>query len=108
MNKLIPLLLLILLTGCVKQIIPPPQAKDLAWCVDTCMEDMFEDMHNNGDSWGTGSSSMNGMQQNNTFLEIKQYCESVYATGCFSVSYSSPLAIHHTPKSFNSAAARNK
>lgn len=45
------------------------------YCIKACMEEHFEMFHNEGDSWGTGSSSMNGLSQQKIFDRVEQQCE---------------------------------
>jgi hypothetical protein len=93
------ILLASFVTGCVEAETEEkrPKKMNTEWCVNVCIDDLFDNMHNNSNSWGAGSSSMNGMQQNNTFLEIKDYCESVYSKECYSLPFMKlQEAIHAT------------
>jgi hypothetical protein len=62
-----------------------PKEMPIAWCVKVCREDIFDDMHSTGESWGTSSSSMNGMAQNDTLTTTIKYCQSIYKDSCIKV-----------------------
>jgi len=95
-NSKLSLLVVCLIVACFQVAYAKPIKRNIAWCVDICMEDRFDDMHNNGDSWGTGSSSMSGMTQSNIFIVIKEYCESVYINGCYEVTHGSVKEINYS------------
>lgn len=50
----------------------------LKMCVQACVDHQFKGFHNNGKSWGTGSSSLTGLQQQQTFDTVLKYCENFY------------------------------
>jgi hypothetical protein len=93
MNKLLAGLLIII--SC-ESAIAGKRAKEMhvAWCVNICMEDIFKDVHSKGDSWGSSSSSINGFKQDNAFVEIKNYCQSIYEKSCYEVHRSAGTGIH--------------
>lgn len=93
MNKL---LIGILLVVSCDSAIAASRSKEMhvAWCVNVCMEDIFKDMHSKGESWGSSSSSMNGIRQDNSFVEIKNYCQSIYEKSCYRVHFSAHVGIH--------------
>jgi len=74
------LILLLVLVGCSddepKQ--PEDYAIDVKYCVANCMKYEFKNFHNNGKSWGTGSSSMNGLSQSKIYDRVKQECVEFY------------------------------
>ena len=68
-----------------------PKVMPIAWCVNVCRRDMFSSMHSKGESWGTSSSSMNGMAQGDTLVQVMSYCEDTYKDGCLKINkYKAP------------------
>lgn len=66
----------------------------IEWCIEICREDIFRSMHTSGKSWGTSSSSLNGMSESNTFTKVISHCESVYQQECVQVKDWSKPYIH--------------
>ena len=87
--------MVLLISGCSPRPEVQPEIKHKQWCVNKCMRDIFSNFHNNGESWGTGSSSMNGMGQKDTFNTVKKHCELIYKDSCLKVVYGHRLMIHH-------------
>ena len=52
---------------------------DKKYCVSACMHTEFRSFQNEGKSWGTGSSSMNGLNQDKIYDRVKQECVAFYA-----------------------------
>lgn len=69
------------------------EKKHKAWCESICMEDVFDNFHARGESWGTSSSSL-GVSQGNIFDKVVGYCHEIYKDGCYKVEYEHPSAIH--------------
>jgi hypothetical protein len=44
------------------------------FCIDKCIEQKFSTFHSSGKSWGTASSSMNGLGQEEIFKVVNEYC----------------------------------
>lgn len=84
-----------------------PRTMPTAWCVDQCRQAIFKDMHSSGESWGTSSSSMNGMAQANTLTVVVEYCENIYKSGCSEVNdYSSPYIHRGAFRTINKDSAQ--
>lgn len=74
-------IILIFLIGCTEKnnndrtnwIVP------VKYCLDVCNINTFKSFHSKGDSWGTSSSSMNGLSQNAIFDRVEKYCKEFYA-----------------------------
>jgi hypothetical protein len=47
---------------------------DNKFCIRHCVKSEFEMFHNKGRSWGTGSSSMNGLEQKEIYNEVYRRC----------------------------------
>jgi hypothetical protein len=55
-----------------------PDVMRTEWCIQVCMSDVFENFHEKGESWGTSSSSMNGLSEMDIFTKVKLHCSSIY------------------------------
>lgn len=78
MKKLICFfLLLFLFVGCgpLKTF---PRKTDRKFCINECIVSMFKSFHSKGRSWGTSSSSMNGLSQSEIYKTVKKYCSDFY------------------------------
>ena len=52
---------------------------DKRFCIDSCLKNTFsKSFHSRGDSWGTSSSSMNGLSQKKIFDRVISYCQDFY------------------------------
>lgn len=108
MKKILPVLLIFLITtgtGLSKSK-TFPQEKPKAWCESVCMTEMFKNFHKRGESWGTSSSSLNGVGQANIFDTVLNYCAKIYSNGCFKVEYENPSAIHTKHGTYYSASEK--
>ena len=47
----------------------------MKFCKRECIQDQFTVFHNNGKSWGTGSSSMNGIQETEIMKKVEDQCK---------------------------------
>lgn len=71
--------ILLVFVGCSAK--PEPKVADEAYitkmkfCKRECIQDQFTIFHNNGKSWGTGSSSMNGIQETEIMKKVESQCE---------------------------------
>lgn len=71
-----------LLAGCsiesrpIKPHIPVVVSKD--YCIIECRKFEFQNFHGKGQSWGTNSSSMNGLAENNIFKLVTKTCEDFF------------------------------
>ena len=94
MKNLISTLVFAVLIGCSadNKDTHEPITKNIAWCVNVCMEDILKDMHNTHES----SSSLSGMFQSNTIINILEYCKMIYSFECYKVKYTSDAAIHES------------
>ena len=76
------IIMFLLLLSCngkpLKEIDKKRFQKPIKFCVDYCMVATFGNFHNKGSSWGTGSSSMNGLGQQKIFDKVLSYCEKFY------------------------------
>jgi hypothetical protein len=52
--------------------------RPMKYCIDKCLSATFVDFHHAGSSWGTGSSSMNGLSQEKIFDRVLGYCKEFY------------------------------
>jgi len=75
MSKKHLLIFVAILTGCQDEPHTPISNK---YCVQDCMKYQFKWFHSKGRSWGTGSSSMNGIGQSKIYERVKQNCEEFY------------------------------
>jgi len=112
--KIILLCLVItIFSGCQRENQPPqpPFVFEVEmhkeWCVNVCMGSFLKDFQSKGDSWGTSSSSMNGLSEDNIFTKIKGYCENIYANSCLHVKYPSNKRIHVNGGSYAGRALNN-
>lgn len=51
---------------------------DMKYCISECRTATFATFHNEGDSWGTGSSSMNGLQEHSVLSKVDKLCKEFY------------------------------
>lgn len=76
------LLTFLLLSGCSEVARPEYDVEkfvvDKKICIQTCMRYTFGMFHSEGQSWGTGSSSMNGLTQTQIFDRVKNECVQYY------------------------------
>lgn len=79
--KLIMLCLILFIVGCkpdryykLKRI----KKVDKKYCLEACRAKTFESFHSTGNSWGTGSSSMNGLSQSQIFDRVDRSCKEFY------------------------------
>lgn len=76
------ILFALLLVGCAEPPTPKLNIQDFVvdkkYCISECMSHTFSMFHNNGSSWGTGSSSMNGLSQEKIFDRVKKECQDFY------------------------------
>jgi hypothetical protein len=91
MKKFICLMLASCLVGCTQE--PPPTPVEIVntkFCIQVCTDHEFRKFHANGESWGTGSSSMNGVSESKIYEKVRQQCIEFYKeeTCC--------LVKHHT------------
>lgn len=81
MKLAIVLLALPILIGCTE---PPSTSKTkdfnvpIKMCVDACIGSQFENFHTHPSTWGTGTSSMNGLQESKIYEHVISYCEKFY------------------------------
>jgi len=68
-------LLIIILTSCESNKDKENLYVDMKYCIDGCLENRFQIFHGRGRSWGTGSSSMNGLSQKQIYDRVIKYCE---------------------------------
>lgn len=47
----------------------------MKYCMKECIRDTFSMFHNEGDSWGTGSSSMSGLSQSGIIDRVEKQCQ---------------------------------
>lgn len=80
MKVLIILGIIIASVGCTEEIRKPVPAKEVSkkYCINECLKSVFSDFHHEGSSWGTGSSSMNGLSQEKIFDRVIKYCDDFY------------------------------
>lgn len=64
-------------------------------CVDACISARFGNFHNNGESWGTGSSSMNGLKETSIFVRVLNYCQDYYKGEKCCAGYKKVEKTHH-------------
>lgn len=78
MKKILFIYIIFTLSGCdtKKNIYPPFIIKDKQPCVDACISRRFEDFHHEG-GFISGSSSMNGLKQNEIWNTINNYCSNL-------------------------------
>lgn len=83
------LLILLFLTACIEERNPLVYKKvDKKYCVANCRAYEFKNFHNSGSSWGTGSSSMNGLSQSAIYDRVIDECNTFYKdNGCCSIDY---------------------
>ena len=80
--KLILIIPILFLFGCNGKKAKPALIKvSEKFCIQACVYEEFKAFHNKGGSWGTGSSSMNGLQQVNIYKEVYKKCEEFYQPG---------------------------
>ncbi len=74
------LLSMLFLVGCIESKPRPVinHNREKKYCIQACMEHTFKWFHNKGSSWGTGSSSMNGLSQTQVFDRVKKECVEFY------------------------------
>lgn len=67
---------LFIVVGCNSQ---PKPKEDLTtkmkFCMRECVKDQFKSFHSKGESWGTGSSSMNGLQDTEIMSKVENQCK---------------------------------
>lgn len=51
---------------------------NMKYCISVCMNYEFHRFHSKGESWGAGSSSMNGLSQKSIYDRVKQECIEFY------------------------------
>jgi len=105
--RLIALSIIFMLAAC--QGPPPGITKEKAKshpqrCIQICVDHQFSNMHSTGTSWGTGSSSMNGMSQRDTYSLVRRGCAAIYeGKECcvdndgYYGTYRDLIVIHHWP-----------
>lgn len=72
-------LFMLFITGCEERKVTIETAKvPVKYCIENCLKNQFHMFHNNGQSWGTGSSSMNGLMQSQIYDRVKQECVEFY------------------------------
>lgn len=78
MKKVLTLLPLILLLSCSKPKFTLKKGifgeTKMKHCINSCIKDQFGMFHNKGESWGTGSSSMNGLIQSKIYDRVREEC----------------------------------
>jgi len=81
--KYIWILSITLGTACTNPVITEYKVEDyerpMKYCKEECLRESFTMFHNLGRSWGTGSSSMNGLSQTQIFDRVIKYCENYYS-----------------------------
>jgi len=73
-------IILAVLTGCVDNETYKVSdfKKPMKYCIEACLHSSFKMFHHKGESWGTGSSSMQGLGQAKIFDRVMSYCTNFY------------------------------
>lgn len=74
------LILSLLFIGCtpVKKYTVSNHQVPVKYCKLACVEKAFKMFHNNGKSWGTSSSTMNGLGQQDIYHNVIRDCNTFY------------------------------
>jgi hypothetical protein len=93
MKNIIMVAFILFLVGCNQDPVYESTPAPMAYCIAECMSHEFGNFHGQGDSWGTGSSSMSGLTQSDIFNTVKSHCEAIYDK-CFKAYHSDFINIH--------------